>query len=119
MIIHVVLFRPRHDLPTEERTAVAVAFQDALAKIPSVVRATIGSRLDHDAPYEHPLAKAYPYAAILEFADLDGLHAYLQHTAHAAPAQQFFAAVEAALIIDYDTEDATGNWSRVLGLPAT
>ena len=102
MIAHVVLFRPRTGLSASDRQALAVSFEQALREIPSVRRATIGRRRQHGAGYEQRPQEHYPYAAIIEFDDLSGLQQYLQHTAHADPAERLFAAIEAALVVDYE-----------------
>jgi hypothetical protein len=46
---------------------------------------------------------------VLEFDDLAGLKAYLEHPAHERLAQRFFEAFEDALMYDFDLRDgATG-----------
>ncbi len=101
MIAHLVLFRLRTDLSSAERAALIQAFDAGLRTIPSVRRASVGRRQLHGAGYEGAVPDL-PYAALLEFEDGDALQAYLQHAAHAAPAQQFFAATEATMIVDYE-----------------
>lgn len=101
MLVHVVLFRLRADLTDAERDALLSSFQRAVGEIPSVVRATVGARVQHGAGYEQANAGAFPYVAALEFNDLSGLQTYLQHSAHAEPARLFFAAIEASMIADY------------------
>lgn len=43
----------------------------------------------------------YPYAALIEFDDLDGLRAYLDHPAHEQLAHRFFECFEEGLMYDY------------------
>ena len=105
MIAHVVLFRPRADLPSQERDAVIAAFETALRDIPSIRRARVGPRVLHGRPYEALMTEDYPYAAIIEFDDLAGLTAYLQHPAHEQLATRFFAVLNGALIYDFDLKD--------------
>ena len=103
------MFQPRADLPAAERQALASALTTALRVIPSIRRATLGRRVTHGRPYEQLMRVNYEYAALLEFDDLAGLQAYLEHPAHDALAAQFFAAFEEALMYDYDlTEGLDG-----------
>ena len=104
MLVHVVLFRLRPNLFDGERETLLRLFERAVREIPSVVRAMIGPRVTHGAGYEQANRDAFPYAATIEFRDLAGLQAYLQHSAHAEPAQRFFAAIEGSLIADYSLE---------------
>ena len=47
----------------------------------------------------------YTHLAILEFDDLAGLKAYLEHQVHEELGTQFFAAFDEALMYDYDVAD--------------
>jgi hypothetical protein len=86
MIAHLVLFRPRADLTQEAR---------------------VGRRVLHGRPYESVMKEDYQYAAVVEFDDVAGLNAYLQHPSHEQLASRFFAAFEQALIYDFDLKDGT------------
>ena len=77
----------------------------ALTAIPSIRRVRVGRRVTHGGGYEQLMRNDYQYAAILEFDDLAGLQAYLQHPAHDALAEHFFAAVEEALMYDFQLEE--------------
>jgi hypothetical protein len=44
----------------------------------------------------------YTHAAILEFDDVGGLRAYLEHPLHETLATQFFACFEQALMYDFE-----------------
>lgn len=102
MIAHVVLFTPRRDLAATERQALADAFEAALRDISSIRRARVGRRVTHGRPYEQLMAVDYQYAAILEFATLADLQAYLNHPSHEQLAARFFTAFEKALMYDFD-----------------
>lgn len=52
--------------------------------------------------YEQLTQIDLPYAAILEFDDVDGLRAYLDHPAHEAMSTKLFAAIADTLIYDFD-----------------
>lgn len=105
MIAHVVLFRPRPDLGPEARAALSTAFERAVREIPSIRRTRVGQRVTHGRPYEALMRAAYPYAAILEFDDLAGLKAYLEHPAHEQLATRFFSVCEDALMYDFELSE--------------
>ncbi len=102
MIAHVVLFKPRSDLPAEERDALIGSFERALREIPFITRARVGARVTHGRPYEALMRVDYQYAAVLEFDGLPSLKAYLEHPAHAELAARFFTAFEQALMYDFE-----------------
>ena len=107
MLAHVVLFRPKADLHAAEREALIDALSQALAEIPSIRRARIGRRVTHGRPYEQLMRADYTYLALLEFDDVGGLQAYLNHPAHEQLAARFFAAFEEALMYDYEMGEGT------------
>jgi hypothetical protein len=56
----------------------------------------------------------YEYAAVLEFDDVAGLNAYLEHPAHETLGSRFFAAFEEALMYDFELQEgATGLAARL------
>jgi hypothetical protein len=105
VIAHIVLFRPRPDLATSDRQRLWDALSTALTAIPSIRRVRVGRRVTHGGAYEQLMRSNYQYAAILEFDDLAGLQAYLEHPAHDALAERFFAAFEEALMYDFELEE--------------
>jgi hypothetical protein len=115
MIAHLVLFRPRADLSAHDRQSLADALTAALREIPSIRRARIGRRLTHGRPYEALMRVNYEYAAVLEFDDLAGLQAYLQHPAHEALASRFFASFEEALMYDFELQEGADSLPALLG----
>ena len=102
MITHVVLFRPRVGLSSSERAGLADALRTALETIPSIRRASIGRRVTHGRPYEQLMRVDYEFAALLDFDDLGGLKAYLDHPAHEVLATRFFEVFEEALMYDFE-----------------
>lgn len=108
MIAHVVLFRPHADLGPAARDALVSAFETAVREIPSIRRSHVGRRVTHGRPYEALMRVDYQYAAVLEFDDIAGLKAYLEHPAHERLASQFFAAFEDALIYDFEWSGSAG-----------
>lgn len=107
MIVHVVLFRPRPALTDAARRDLLEGLGQAAAQIPSIRRFRVGRRITHGLPgYEQAMDGAYDYAAIVEFADRDGLVAYLMHPAHQRIGQHFTASAEASLAYDYEMVDA-------------
>ena len=113
MIAHVVLFRIRSDVTIANRRAIIDAWARALKEIPSIRRARVGRRIQIGRSYESLTRLDFPYAAILEFDDVDGLRAYLDHSAHEPLATQWFAALEDTLIYDFDV---TGDADGLLGM---
>jgi hypothetical protein len=105
VIAHVVLFRPRPDLSAEDRLGLGEVLVAALRAIPAVRRARVGRRVTHGRGYEQMMRHDYPYAALLEFDDLAGLEAYLEHPAHATLAGRFFTSFEDVLIYDYELRE--------------
>lgn len=109
MIVHLVLFRPRSDLPPAARHALGEAFETAVREIPSIRRARVGRRFLHGRPYEAAMSVDYQYAAVLEFDDAAGLKAYLEHPAHQELASRFFDVFEHALMYDFDLQEGTAE----------
>jgi hypothetical protein len=105
MIAHVILFQPRPDLTLDERDALLAALETAARAVPSVRSCRIGRRVKHGLPGYEQLMPPFDYAAIMEFDDLDGLRAYLQHPAHESIGTHFTASAAAALAYDYETAD--------------
>ena len=102
MITHLVLFRPRAGISDEERAGLAEAFRTAIESIPSIRRVRVGRRVIHGRPYEQKMRVNYEYAAMLDFDDVSGLKAYLDHPAHHALASRFFEALDESLIYDFE-----------------
>lgn len=97
MLSHVVLMTPRADASREDREALVSAFERAVREIPTVRGVRVGRRIRHGAGYE---AAAPEHLILIDFDDIDGLHAYLEHPAHQALAASFGALVETASIFD-------------------
>ena len=104
MIAHVVLFRLHPDMPLSERRGLIDAYAVALRDIPSIRRARIGRRVRIGRSYEDVTRTDFPYAAIFEFEDVDGVREYLDHAAHETIATRFFAAIAETLIFDFEME---------------
>ena len=114
MIAHVVLFRPRANLPAAERARLGVAFAQALREIPSIRRAKVGTRVLHGRGYEALMRTNYSHAAILEFDDVAGLRAYLEHPAHEALGTLFFDMFEEALMYDFALKEGASGVEDLL-----
>ena len=48
------------------------------------------------------MTEDFPYSAVIEFEDLDGLKAYLSHSKHDALGRLFYALLDAGLVYDYE-----------------
>ena len=106
MITHLVLLRPREGLSDQERASLTEALRTAIATIPSIRRARFGKRVTHGRPgYEQMMRVDYEFAALLEFDDLAGLTAYLEHPAHEALATRLFAVLDEGLMYDFDLRE--------------
>ncbi|MGH9162500.1 MAG: Dabb family protein [Vicinamibacteraceae bacterium] len=106
MTVHLVLYRPRADASDEERDALMRATVAAARSIPSVRRFLIGSRVAVQPNYVMRGFPEFPYVALVEFDDEAGLHAYVEHPAHAELGRRFNELAEAALIYDFNVEAA-------------
>jgi hypothetical protein len=106
MVLHIVLFRPRPDVGEADRQAMFDALDAASNGIPSVRRFLIGRRITHGATYERMMTENFPYSAVVEFDDLAGLAEYRRHPKHEELGKVFYALLEAALVYDYEIEDA-------------
>jgi hypothetical protein len=102
VLLHIVLFRPKPGISESEREAMLSALHNAASEIPTVRRLQVGARVTHGAAYEKLMLHDFPFAAIIEFDDLAGLQAYLQHPAHERLADLFYELQEAALAYDYE-----------------
>ena len=115
MIAHVVLFRLRAEVPAQEREALLDAFATALRDIPAIRRAQVGRRVLTGRSYEQLTHVDFPYVAILEFDDLPGVKAYLDHAAHEDVSSRFFAAVAETLIYDFEIEGSVEGFRGIAG----
>jgi hypothetical protein len=102
VISHVVLFRPRATLTTEERAALIESLKTAVTGIPAIKRTTIGTRILLNRPgYETQMAAHFEYSAILEFDCEADLRGYLDHPAHNHLGRLLFTSAEAVLAYDF------------------
>ena len=114
MITHVVLLRPRADLSADERAGLADALRAAIKTIPSIRRARVGRRVTFGRGYEQSMRTDYQFVALLDFDDLAGLTAYLDHPAHEALAARFFQVLDEALMYDFEVEDGVTGLERLV-----
>ena len=112
MVAHVVLFRPKPDISDGDRASMFEALSAAAREIPTVRRFHIGRRLAHGAGYERLTAEDFPFAAVIEFDDLAGLQAYLQHPQHQKLGSLFYQLLAAGLVYDYEMEDVRASGRR-------
>jgi hypothetical protein len=105
MVWHLVLMKPRPDLPLEDAWRLVEAFQRAVAEIPTVREVRVARRIRHGAGYEQAAPDSADFMVSLGFDDLGGLQLYLTHPAHADLAARFNQSLNSALI--YDLESAS------------
>jgi hypothetical protein len=104
VIGHIVLFNPAAPMSAEEEDALVESLSSAVRQCPTVIACRIGRRVRHGRPgYEQAMREDYPYALQLDFADVEGLLAYLAHPAHAALGDAF--ARSSSLAYDYDLRE--------------
>ena len=102
MVSHVVLMKPRPDLSDRDRQAFIDAFSRAMHEIPTVRNVRVGKRIMHGAGYEPSAVDVADYLAVIDFDDLAGLRAYLQHHAHAELGARFGQSLSAAMVYDFE-----------------
>ena len=102
MITHVVLFSPQAGLGEPQKTEILASLQRAVSQCPTVRASRIGRRVRHGLPgYEQHMREDYQYLLELDFDDVEGLKAYLEHPAHGAIGGFFTSAASASLAYDY------------------
>lgn len=106
MVVHVVLFRPKAGLEVAAERALLDALARAASGIPSVRRFRVGRTLDGAPTYVQQGFPPFPYCGLVEFASREGLLAYLQHPLHGDLGRLFNETLEAALIYDFDMQEA-------------
>ena len=115
MLTHVVLFRPRPGLSADDAARLVSAIERAARDIPAVRRFEVGRQTASPPPYVTGPPPDLPYVAMVWVDDRAALDAYLAHPAHQALGAAFQAALGAALIFDFETDDAAaGGASRLM-----
>jgi Stress responsive A/B Barrel Domain len=103
MIVHTVLFRPGPSVGPETKAAILESLTRAIGQCPTVRACRIGRRIRHGLRgYEQQMREDYQYLLVLEFADVEGLRAYLEHPAHHTIGGFFTSAASASLAYDYE-----------------
>ena len=108
MIAHVVLFRPKPELSTDDRRLLVHAFERAVRDIPSVRSVRVGRRVTHGAGYEQSMPDTGEYLIVIDFDDLEGLQTYLRHPVHEELGTRFYQSLSSALIYDYEAGGVEG-----------
>ena len=106
MIVHVILYKPKTDMADSTRQEILEGLATAATAIPSIQRLRVGRRVKHGrGGYEQAMRTDFEYAVLAEFADVDGLLAYLSHPAHGAIGGHFTSSSSEALAYDYELID--------------
>jgi hypothetical protein len=113
VIAHVVLFRQQPGVTPEDRAIFANAIVRARRDIPSIRRFQLGRRVRHGRPYEQAMTQDFAYAAVVEFDDVEGLKAYLNHPSHSELARLWATTSAMTLVYDYEMGDA-GDAAAIL-----
>lgn len=115
MITHVVLFSPQASMGDSQKAEIIASLQRAVSQCPTVRASRIGRRVQHGLPgYEQHMREDYQYLLELDFDDVAGLRAYLEHPAHGAIGGFFTSAASASLAYDYEVV-GLGEASRLVG----
>ena len=101
MILHLVLFTPRSTVKADEQDRFGRALERALTAIPAVISYRIGRRIRFGAAYETTSA-GFEYCGVIEFADREGLAAYLAHPAHDELGRLFYETSADAFAGDFE-----------------
>ena len=107
MIAHVVLLKLRATMSAEDREALLESMRVAFTGIPEIRRVRIGKRILLGRGYETQMAEHFEYSAIIEFDSEADLRVYLDHPQHQELGRRFFESVDAAMVYDYATVDAS------------
>jgi hypothetical protein len=102
MISHVVLFRPKSNLSNADREGLVSAFERAIHEIPTVRTVRVGRRVTHGAGYEQQAPDIVDFLVEIDFDDLSGLQAYLQHPAHVELGERFNQVSSSGLVYDFE-----------------
>lgn len=110
MIAHVILFTPKADMSPQDRQSVLDGLASAAVDIPSVRSLRVGRRVRHGRPgYEQMMQQDFEYAVIVEFSDVAGLTAYLEHPTHKSIGDHFWRSSAGALAYDYEMIELKEN----------
>jgi hypothetical protein len=101
MIAHIVLFRPKATLSSEQQRTFVTALEHALKNIPQIARARVGRRVTLGRGYDARNPQDFPFFAALEFESEADLLAYLEHPAHQMLGVQLFNTAEEVMVFDF------------------
>jgi hypothetical protein len=117
VIAHVVLFKPKANITPQEKGLFAQSFKDTCTCVQTIRKASIGRVLSFNSfPAELLGDKTYEFAAYLEFDDLAGLKAYLEHPKHAELAGLFWRFCESTVYADVEMLDPMTDEDLLFGL---
>ena len=108
MVLHVVLYRPKPDVTPDTLASLADLIASTAAAISDVRSFRVGMRLADGPPYLGGAFPDFPFMAVVEFDNREGLLRYLQHPAHEALGRAFNTTAAAALVYDYVVADGAG-----------
>jgi len=96
MIIHLLLWNYRPEVPAEERAAIEAELRALPDTVPSLAGLTFG-------PVFRWRVREYSHACVMQFADLAALDAYQGHPAHQVFVARFHPATAELVALDYET----------------
>lgn len=102
MVWHLVLMKPRPDLPNDDRRALLDAFDRACREIPTVRDVRVGKRFTVGAGYEAGMPDSADYMIAIGFDDAAGLQTYLRHPAHQELGARWGQSLSSGLVYDFE-----------------
>ena len=108
MIAHIVLFKPRAGLTSDQILVFAQQLKKTMAGVETVKRAQVGKRKSLRPEDDREFGDtAYEYSAVIEFADEPGLIEYLNHPLHRELGRLFWENCAKTIVLEVETVDAT------------
>jgi hypothetical protein len=98
MIVHILLWNYRPDVPADERQAIEAQLVALPGQIPELIGLTCG-------PVFRWRVREYSHAAVLGFPTVAALDVYQGHPAHKAFATRFHPATAELVALDYESPD--------------
>jgi hypothetical protein len=115
VIAHVVLFKPKSDVPIDKLRSFAQLLKAVRGEVETIRRAFVGRAVEGLATYRQNIGDtAYEYAAVLEFDDKEGLLTYLNHPKHQELGMMFWELCESTAILDVEARDLDDDPTELL-----
>ena len=105
MIAHIVLFRPKPDLTSDQLRSFAQSIKATIQGSEGLSRGTVGKAAAINAGYSRHLDNStYPFAAVLEFDTPDDLVKYLRKPEHQTLGRLFWEYCDGTVVTEFHSE---------------